>query len=549
MDLQSAGGSPAPGVSTLQTLFLGCRQPEAPGDTGGASSPWRVRALPPSCSQTPEPKGPAAALILPAPRPSPTLRRGSCWAPSGQAQATWELPQAPLPCGAAGSNQPAAQVLLSPRVAPAPGPALAAEGGMQPAMLCTPVRRRPQGSCWAPAAASPGGQLGAASSASAPATANMLRAGGVLVPQAGTAARGSCAAWLLPAPRLSPQNTCTGHKFSWPSAGDEAAGADAEAATRKAEHQAELAGRDAEITMRNAELAQRDVELFAQAAEIARGHAEAQERQVELARARAEAEERRAELVRARAEVAQQREELAQREELLAGKEEIIASQDKVISVRLNEHRTRIASRAADDVRADAALCTDPDPRPPWQGPAAGAGWTPLHLAALRGEGSAVRSLLAGRAELAAGTADGETPLHLAALSGDSSALSALLESRASPQAVDRDSWTPLHFAAKAGHAAAARVLLAGGASPDSRDGSLETPLHKAARGGHASAVRALLEGGAERGAPDGDLWMPLRRVLELIEGATAVGARNGNGKTPLDIAEGDALRVLQGCR
>lgn len=91
----------------------------------------------------------------------------------------------------------------------------------------------------------------------------------------------------------------------------------------------------------------------------------------------------------------------------------------------------------------------------------------PIHLAARLGSGKDIRSQLdadpKGR-ELR--TDLGSTPLHLAAMNPDTSAMLALLKAGADANARDLAGATPLHMAAYASRPVHARILLEHGADP-----------------------------------------------------------------------------------
>ncbi len=91
----------------------------------------------------------------------------------------------------------------------------------------------------------------------------------------------------------------------------------------------------------------------------------------------------------------------------------------------------------------------------------------PIHDAARTGSGDDIRQLLKGdpkqrdvRTEL------GSTPLHLAAMNPDTSALKALLAAKADPNARDNDGATPLHMAAYGSRPQHVQMLLEAGADP-----------------------------------------------------------------------------------
>ena len=66
----------------------------------------------------------------------------------------------------------------------------------------------------------------------------------------------------------------------------------------------------------------------------------------------------------------------------------------------------------------------------------------------------------------AARTALGSTPLHMAAMNGDLSAMKALIAAGADPNARDNEGATPLHMAAYASRPKHVQMLLEAGADP-----------------------------------------------------------------------------------
>lgn len=91
----------------------------------------------------------------------------------------------------------------------------------------------------------------------------------------------------------------------------------------------------------------------------------------------------------------------------------------------------------------------------------------PIHDTARSGSGEEIRRLLKDNPKLRdARTALGSTPLHLAAMNPDPSALQALVAARADVDARDNEGATPLHMAAYASRALHTRLLLEAGADP-----------------------------------------------------------------------------------
>ena len=94
----------------------------------------------------------------------------------------------------------------------------------------------------------------------------------------------------------------------------------------------------------------------------------------------------------------------------------------------------------------------------------------PIHDAARSGTGQDVQKLLkADPKQRDVRTDLGSTPLHLAAMNPDTSALKALIAAKADPNARDNEGATPLHMAAYASRAEHVRLLLEAGADPQAK--------------------------------------------------------------------------------
>ncbi len=90
-------------------------------------------------------------------------------------------------------------------------------------------------------------------------------------------------------------------------------------------------------------------------------------------------------------------------------------------------------------------------------------------------------------------TGSGYTPLHLAALKGESMVAEFLLGHGGEVDAKTPDGNTPLHFAALAGHKAVAELLLSRGADVNGRNAFGATPLHLASAKGFKAEAESLL--------------------------------------------------------
>jgi len=138
-------------------------------------------------------------------------------------------------------------------------------------------------------------------------------------------------------------------------------------------------------------------------------------------------------------------------------------------------------------------------------------GYTPLHLATMRGNTAAVELLLRAGAEVNIGMESGSTPLMFASLNGHCDIVEALLRGGADVNGPDTHGRTPLHAAAAGigGGKHALRIvslLLEHGADANARDSQTQcTPLFWAASGGAQSEIfELLLKHGADPDALDG---------------------------------------------
>ncbi|MCZ6574765.1 MAG: ankyrin repeat domain-containing protein [Planctomycetota bacterium] len=126
---------------------------------------------------------------------------------------------------------------------------------------------------------------------------------------------------------------------------------------------------------------------------------------------------------------------------------------------------------------------------------------------------------------LPAGRVHASEALHDAVKDGAAKTVAILIEYGADPNATDAKGWTPLHHAAYLGHRDVVLVLLRTKAEVDATEPATgATALHFAAVKGRRQVVQALLIGGADPKAKD------------------------GRGRTPLDLAAGDGeiVKLLQ---
>lgn len=119
----------------------------------------------------------------------------------------------------------------------------------------------------------------------------------------------------------------------------------------------------------------------------------------------------------------------------------------------------------------------------------------PIHDAAKTGTGAQVKALLTKDASLLnVKNVRGSTPLHLAAINPDPSALEVLLAAGAEVNVADEEGFTPLHMAAFHRQADYALALLEAGADVNAKTTAGRTPLSMAekARADETSGVISL---------------------------------------------------------
>ncbi|XP_078260604.1 BRCA1-associated RING domain protein 1 isoform X2 [Rhinoraja longicauda] len=87
----------------------------------------------------------------------------------------------------------------------------------------------------------------------------------------------------------------------------------------------------------------------------------------------------------------------------------------------------------------------------------------------------------------------GETPLHIASIKGDVTAVEQLLENGANPNIKDNAGWTPLHEACNHGHVKVAQLLLQFGVLVNTPGYENDSPLHDAVKNGHVDVVKLLV--------------------------------------------------------
>jgi ankyrin repeat protein len=123
-------------------------------------------------------------------------------------------------------------------------------------------------------------------------------------------------------------------------------------------------------------------------------------------------------------------------------------------------------------------------------------GWTPLHLAAARGDVSTASVLLAETDPIDRRNGSGQTALYEASKRGYTKVVALLLQHGANPNARGRQGFTPLVAAADRGHADTIAMLLSHGADLAAACSFGDSALHRSVRQGHLAAAQTLLEHG-----------------------------------------------------
>ena len=183
--------------------------------------------------------------------------------------------------------------------------------------------------------------------------------------------------------------------------------------------------------------------------------------------------------------------------------------------------------------------------------PAAAQSPSALIDAVKRDDASAVKTLLAKRAEVNAAQPDGSTALHWAAQRNNLALVDTLLSAGANAKATTRYSVTPIYFAALNGNAAMLERLLRAGADPNAVSHEGQTLLMTAALSGRAEAVRLLLTRGANVNAAEpykgqtALMWAAVEgntaAAEVLLEAGADLKATSKGGFTPLLFAVREA--------
>ncbi len=176
--------------------------------------------------------------------------------------------------------------------------------------------------------------------------------------------------------------------------------------------------------------------------------------------------------------------------------------------------------------------------------------WTPLHIAAIRGDSEVARLLINKGANVHAKDDLGLTPFFWAIFRGNADVLRVLIGADVDFKFDDN----ALHDAAKNDHAGIARILIERDADVNAKSDTGQTPLHVFVSKGRWAITQFLVESGADVNAKDDKGWTPLHEATSkgyswiapfLVERGADPYRRDNNGKTPLDVSETPAVREV----
>ena len=126
-------------------------------------------------------------------------------------------------------------------------------------------------------------------------------------------------------------------------------------------------------------------------------------------------------------------------------------------------------------------------------------GWTPLHLASVKGFFELVEYLIAKEANINAKGKLGETPLHVALQHDQNKIIEYLIEKGADVNSVCWfKKWAPIHAASMCRSPSNVELLIKNGANIEAKTDEGSTPLLLASQIGHLEMVKCLVQLGAQ---------------------------------------------------
>jgi ankyrin repeat protein len=153
-------------------------------------------------------------------------------------------------------------------------------------------------------------------------------------------------------------------------------------------------------------------------------------------------------------------------------------------------------------------------------------GATALHWAVYRGEVEVAKLLIAAGAKVDVANREGITPLYMASLYGNPEMVSALLSAGADAKQTGPHGETMVMLAARNGTPEPIKLLLRAGADVNAHEPIRgTTALMWAVEQQHPAAVRALLDGGADYRAKSGPAGLPRNYMAQKVNTASVESA------------------------
>ncbi len=174
-------------------------------------------------------------------------------------------------------------------------------------------------------------------------------------------------------------------------------------------------------------------------------------------------------------------------------------------------------------------------------------GFTPIYLAAIRGDVASIKVLARQAADLNQGHEKGGTPIYAAACNDHLSAVIELAEQGANVNLGDKAGGrTPLHIATEKNSVNMLTALIKHGANGNLGDNNGVTPLHIAVTQNNSLVISELLNYGADPNRSDGSGILPIHIaaayndvdiIAELARHRANLNTQDNNGLTPFHVA------------
>src|SRR6266850_1867063 len=178
-----------------------------------------------------------------------------------------------------------------------------------------------------------------------------------------------------------------------------------------------------------------------------------------------------------------------------------------------------------------------------------GAGRSDIADAAMKGDKTAIRTLIQQKADVNAPQVDGATALHWAVYKDDLEMMDLLLRAGAKVNVANRDGITPLYMASLYGYAPVIDKLLKAEADAKSLGPAGETLLMLAARNGNPEAIKLLIAAGVDVNAKEpvrgttALMWAVEQKhpaaVVALLDGGADLNAKTALAGLPRNYMSG----------